>query len=90
MRSLFLDAEYNRGARDMGLLFIEQLRIGKDKIIDSMKQKNMMPFLDLLEDYITALGLSAMKMLEEILPPAMNFRLVWDENSNMIAIKLED
>lgn len=33
MRSLLPDVEYNRGARDMALLFIEQLRIGKGKII---------------------------------------------------------
>lgn len=90
MRSLLLDVEYNRGAGDMALLFIEQLRFSKGKIVHGINQKHIMQFLDLLEDYVTAPGLSAMKMLEDILPPAMNFRFVYDREGNMIAIKLED
>ena len=88
--NLILTSLYNRGARDMAIIFINTLQRNRGKLL-GCKKSTEMQYLKLLKDVFTQPGHPALNflMLQEADGSFPNLHLHYDDKGNMVKISME-
>lgn len=86
MENFLSKTDYNQGARDMALLFLADLRCNGGKLCAGLKKKDLLAFINLIEDWVTT-GLNATEMCLHAHPRhGFNFEFI-REGGTLVAIK---
>jgi hypothetical protein len=86
-RSLTLDAEYNRGARDMAMLILDHLEHNGGSICNGLNKKQKLQFIGHLRNYLSHAH-NSLKTCRNALPQiGWNFTFHYDDKKNLIRIE---